>query len=316
MNVEEKKKTVNTGKNKEDKSNKKKRKQKSTYQVLDEKAIKKVKYGYDDWCDQFILNDTFKEIEMDMEDLLNILTSTMDTLLMYEVAIIRNPRTLENQRIQVYIKKRVRNILNVAYLWHTNPGLFDLASDISKEPYEVIDYNEIVHCAATIVQFDFRRGIKEMEQEMLRLLRQLQYRCVLYFDFDRFNKKVGRNGKVGYCDATFKNPLKQQPVAIGNVVKIDKNELRKEVELCNYYPLCKEHGLFKGPVCEKCLKDYNQMIMKKEVERMAKKYGGEQNLWVERDGEGNIVRIQATGQNVSDMAITIKDAKMRYESKL
>lgn len=299
MNVEEKKKNIYSGKDKSDQSKKKKRKQESNYHhVLEEKVTKKVKFGYDDWCDQFIYNEDTKAIEMDMVDLLNILTSTMDTLLMYEVAIIRNPNILRNRRIQVYIKKRVRNALNIAYLWHTDPGLFDLASDMNGDPDETKDYNEIVNCCCAVERFNFERGrIEVMEQEMLRLLRQLQYRCVLYFDFDRFNKKGGRNSEVNYCDATFTNPLKQ-PMTIGNEVKIDKNELRKEVELCNYYPLCTEHGLFKGPVCEKCMKDHNQKLMIRELERMARKYGGEQNLIVEKDKDGTIVCIKATRKGV------------------
>lgn len=246
----------------------------------------------DSYCDSvlFMMSETLEKPTKNK--LLGILTSTLDTLLMYEIAITRNRRILNNERVQLYVTRRAKNILGVAYAWHNNPALFGLGKKINDMPYqrlgllkqpgiftagsrlavdenEVREYNDIVNLTGKIVNFNFKRSLYKMEKEMLWLLRCLEQKCVDYFDEEKY-MKINKNGNcISWERGNNKNYKvlfdEESGLVLNDKInhnkedyKIEREIITTEVQVSPVYPICNEHGIFTGPVCEKCMEIYNE----------------------------------------------------------
>lgn len=118
-----------------------------------------------------------KRILVNQTDLWNVLTSTLDTLLMYEVAIQRNRRILTNAKIKEYITKRVRNIDGIIDVVEQN----ELVRDKSEQGKKI---KEVCERFIRFINGKEKRirGSKKDATDSLRYLQSIQELCVDFFE--------------------------------------------------------------------------------------------------------------------------------------
>ena len=109
------------------------------------------------------------------DGLLDLLESTLDSLLMFEASIQRDESLLENENIRDYIRGRTQNVINIAEIFNDN----DL----------VIDKKEI-YISLCMDCFELRNILNipnPNKSLVLRLVRDIQNSCINYFDINIYN---------------------------------------------------------------------------------------------------------------------------------
>lgn len=109
------------------------------------------------------------------EGLLDLLESTLDSLLMFEASIQRDESLLENENIRDYIRGITQNVINIAEIFNDN----DL----------VIDKKEI-YISLCMDCFELRNILNipnPNKSLVLRLVRDIQNSCINYFDINIYN---------------------------------------------------------------------------------------------------------------------------------
>lgn len=109
------------------------------------------------------------------EGLLDLLTSTLDTLLMFEASIQRDESLLKNENIRDYIRGRTQNVINIAEIFNDN---------------ELIKDKKEIYISLCMDCFELRNVLNlpnPNKSLVLRLVRDIQNSCINYFDINIYN---------------------------------------------------------------------------------------------------------------------------------
>lgn len=118
-----------------------------------------------------------KRTLVNQKDLWDVLTSTLDTLLMYEVAIQRNRRILTNCKIKEYITKRVRNIDGIVEVVEQNELVRDKGDQGKKIKDTCQEFCNFINGKGKRI-----RGSRRDAMDSLKYLQLIQDLCVDYFE--------------------------------------------------------------------------------------------------------------------------------------
>lgn len=112
---------------------------------------------------------------LNKEGLYDVLTSTLDTLLMFEAAIQRDESLIKNENIKDYIRGRTQNIINIAEVFNDQKLVKDkeeMYISLCMDCYELRNILNLPNSDKTLV---------------LRLVRDIQNTCINYFDVNIYN---------------------------------------------------------------------------------------------------------------------------------
>lgn len=109
------------------------------------------------------------------EGLLDLLASTLDTLLMFEASIQRDESLLKNENIRDYIRGRTQNVINIAEIFNDN---------------ELVKDKKEIYISLCMDCFELRNVLNlpnPNKSLVLRLVRDIQNSCINYFDINIYN---------------------------------------------------------------------------------------------------------------------------------
>lgn len=109
------------------------------------------------------------------DGLLELLESTLDTLIMFEASIQRDESLLKNEHIKDYIRGRTQNVINIAEIFNDN---------------ELIKDKKEIYISLCMDCFELRNLLNLPNPNkclVLRLVRDIQNSCINYFDINIYN---------------------------------------------------------------------------------------------------------------------------------
>lgn len=109
------------------------------------------------------------------EGLLDLLASTLDSLLMFEASIQRDESLLKNENIRDYIRGRTQNVINIAEIFNDN---------------ELVTDKKEIYISLCMDCFELRNVLNlpnPNKSLVLRLVRDIQNSCINYFDINIYN---------------------------------------------------------------------------------------------------------------------------------